>query len=143
MNKETTWISVRLFSPTDEYRLPRWHADGIYYDFVGKQEKFVATLKGPSTLFFDLNEEDKKYLYSTYLSLQPDWSKINEVLAESFKDRDQIRTEPNHGMLYRVGDESALVDSEPNIDIERIFFSVLPGSIKEIDKLRVRWKNQF
>ena len=56
--RETFWLTLRSFTPTSRYDMPRWHIDGQYY-FPDKGEKDAQyrlsfALVGPSTLFYPL-----------------------------------------------------------------------------------------
>jgi hypothetical protein len=131
--KETAWVCVRSFTPTNEYNIPRWHIDGYYYPpYSGLIIKFVATLKGKHTLLYKL-EKNKRNEFNLKSNDRQTLSKfLNINKSESPKN--------GYGILYIVGDnKTAAIHSEPEIREERLFFSILPGNMDEITDLYSRW----
>lgn len=139
---ETTWTMIRVSLPYNEFEIPRWHSDGKYFNSTQKRYKLVATLKGPQTLFgetVDIEAHNRlgKELNDNYLRIEDD--------PEGFNEEDmRIRTElqkvvaqkeiggQGEAIVYLVGEEDAVLHSEPNITEPRIFVSVLPGSDEQI-----------
>jgi hypothetical protein len=133
-NKETAWICVRVSTPNPAFDMPRWHQDGYYYSpYAGFAFKFAVALKGNPTLFYQLPQEMRELFHS---------SSDREFLSTLLK-RDKIESPKSGlGVFFLVGDkESAAIHSEPKIDSERLFFSVLPGNENEISELKDRWQN--
>lgn len=132
-NKETAWVCVRASIPNHDFDIPRWHSDGYYYaPYSGFAFKFATILKGNSTLFhqlskdirdvFDLHFDDREFLSNL----------IDVNTVESAK--------LGQGAFFIVGDRNrAAAHSEPKIDGERLFISVLPGNDDEINELYARW----
>lgn len=137
-NKDSAWVCVRASTPTNAYDIPRWHMDGAYYGLNGPYPypglvfKFAATLKGSSTLLYNLPYEQRDIFNAhwndqTFLSNLLDLSK-----AES----------PNRGegvFFVVANDKVAAIHSEPKIHENRLFFSILVGDKSEIEELYLRW----
>lgn len=132
--KQTAWVSVRAFTPTNEYDRPRWHMDGSYYaPYYGVQYKFATALKGRSTLFFPVDEEGRK-VYS------PEHMNDREFLSQYFDSKLAESPQLGQGAFFIVGnDKFGALHSEPPIDTPRLFISVLPGQHCEIDELYNSW----
>ncbi len=132
-NKETAWVSVRVFTPIHAFDIPRWHWDGYYYSpFSGLAFKFATVLKGNSTIFYQLPQNVRK----VFRSHCNDRTFLTNLLERSHIESAKL----GQGSFFLVGDmNNACVHSEPKIDGERIFFSVLPGNENEINELKARW----
>lgn len=139
--QETAWVAVRSFIPTSEYDVPRWHRDGYYYaPYEGNPYKFAVTLKGPSTLFYNLPNDLKKE-FSDLERTGTEKNGYNRQTLATFLGQSQGNTrvpQPYQGAIFIVGSEYAAIHSEPPIHEERLFISVLPGSQKQIKE----WKDQ-
>ena len=137
--KESAWISVTTSKPMNLFDIPRWHIDGCYFNlhdpYTEKTFKFAATLKGPCTLLhnlptalrdiFNAHFEDRLYLASL----------IHPSTIEA--------AQKGQGVFFIVCDPLlSAVHSEPKLDTDRLFFSVLPGNISEIDELYTRWHEE-
>jgi len=131
--KETAWICVRLSTPNHHYDMPRWHHDGYYYSpYSGFVFKFAMVLKGNSTLFCQLSKELRDILELNHNN--------REFLSHLLEDSKIETPKPGEGSFFIVGDQnSAAIHSEPKIDGERLFFSVLPGNESEIKELYEKW----
>lgn len=139
--QETAWVTVRSFTSTSEYDLPRWHTDGYYYaPYEGDPYKFAITLKGPPTLFYQLPADKREAFYA----LQRKGNEKNEynrqALAEMLSTAKEAISigQPYQGAVFIVGSNHAAVHSEPPIKEERLFLSILPGSKKQIKE----WETQ-
>ncbi len=131
--KETAWISLRAYTPNEVYNTPRWHTDGSYYapDY-GAQYKFATTLKGPSTYFMPLDEEMR--------SLYEDHSDDRAFLAEVFQKDEAEQPRIGQGAIFVVGNSRfSALHSEPKIDSQRLFLSILPCHECEMKELKRRW----
>lgn len=132
-HKETAWVCVRASTPNRDFDLPRWHCDGYYYSpYSGFVFKFATVLKGSPTLFYQL-PKDIREVFKQH-------SDDREFLS-LLLDRENIETaKPGQGAFFIVGDnDQAAAHSEPKIDSERLFFSILPGNEDEINELYARW----
>jgi hypothetical protein len=134
-NKNSAWISVRAFCHTHMWDIPRWHIDGPFYGPYPNPDivfKLAVTLKGPSTLLYKL-PDDMRNLFNANMENRIFLSELLDIQkAESPKRGD--------GVLFIVGDEQiSAVHSEPKMDENRLFFSVLIGDQSQIEELYTRW----
>lgn len=131
--KETSWICVRAFTPTNEYDIPRWHTDGNYYaPFYGVQYKFAATFKGSQTLFYPMSKDMRKVYFENHND--------REFLSKFFEIKDAESVQNGYGAFFIVGNrEFGALHSEPKIDTPRLFISVVPGHECEIEELNKKW----
>lgn len=139
-NKETAWVCVRASTPNHKFDMPRWHTDGQYYGFNQPKEspemlfKFGAALKGRPTLLYNLPSEMRD-LFNLH---SEDRLYLNDLLDVNTAESPQ----KGQGVLFIVADnEKAAVHSEPKMDENRLFFSVLVGDESEINELNSRWSN--
>jgi hypothetical protein len=134
-NKETAWLHLRSFNPTDAYDIPHWHTDGRYYISEDSDKlifKFVLTLKGPSTLFYLLPPE------------------LRKTAERHMSNRSYMKTfcQPENIVIPKIGEGAiflstrgggpAALHSEPPIHENRLFFSLIPCLEKELDSLKAR-----
>lgn len=132
-HKESAWVSVRAFTPNHDFDIPRWHWDGYYYaPYSGFVFKFATVLKGNPTLFCQL-PKDLREIFELH-------SEERKFLSQLLEGENIETAKPGQGSFFIVGDnDKAAVHSEPKMDCERLFFSVLPGNKDEIDELNTRW----
>jgi hypothetical protein len=130
--RETAWIYIRAFTPTDQYDTPRWHLDGYYYSPEREDDlifKFALTLLGPTTLFYLLPEELRK---------TAETHTRNRQYMKNFCRLENIRSpRMGEGAVFTAGRSSAL-HSEPPIHENRIFFTVVPCMERELQALKTR-----
>ncbi len=132
--KESAWVALRAFVATDEYNQPRWHRDGYYFPpFSGAPFKFIATLKGAPTLFYELPAAIRERF--EMLEEQQNRAGLADLLDPSLAQTSGF----GQGSVFIVGAKFAAVHSEPVIRGQRLFLSVLPGSRAEIKELDQRW----
>ncbi len=126
----------------DDFKIPRWHPDGKYYRSLNKKYKLVAAVKGAQTRFgeaidaqkaSDLGREQSEN-YANRVSrpelFREEDARIRRELANVIQEK-KIGTESD-AVIYLVGEEDAVLHSEPHITKPRIFFSVLPGSMEGV-----------
>ncbi len=112
--------------------------DGAYYNLKNPSHtketvyKFAATLVGSSTLFYNLPEGQRDLFISNF----NDRAYLSELLdigkAESAKN--------GEGVFFIVADRQiGAIHSEPKIQDNRLFFSILVGSENEINELYSTW----
>ncbi|MDF3033156.1 MAG: hypothetical protein K0R76_110 [Alphaproteobacteria bacterium] len=129
--KETAWVTLRASQANSHFDLARWHIDGYYYQPHCDQYKFAITLKGAGTLFYKLPKQMTEQFFTL---LQED---NRQALAEILNDsRLVMQGKADQGAIFIVGSDDAAVHSEPPINEERLFISILPGSKKQI----IEWK---
>lgn len=136
--KNSAWVCVRAFTPTSSYDIPRWHMDGTYYSlksplpYPGLVFKFAGTLKGSSTLFYHL-PDDQRDRFLAHLN--------DRTFLSEFLDLTQAKlAKRGEGIFFIVGNnQKGAVHSEPKIHENRLFFSILVGDKAEIEELYFRW----
>jgi hypothetical protein len=155
--KEAAWVTLRASVPNKEFDSPRWHTDGYFYaPYKGQQYKIAMVLKGPQTLFYSLPNKDRKWFNEVQRSHQliyhKDGSidqegtfkatfKTRKLLADSLDKKNIVSGAFGQGVIFAVGgDDVAAVHSEPPIQEERLFLSIVPGSPLQIQELQQRWK---
>jgi len=157
-NKESAWVMVRVTMPNNEFDIPRWHQDGYYikskegtFKSEEKTYKLVFTVKGAPTRFAAITDAEKyKQLdeeSTTNNRLNYDNNRkkydeediaIREKFVSAVEETDPISKD--QATMYLVGDEDAKVHSEPPMDTPRIFMSVVPGSVEQIEEFRERYE---
>ncbi len=145
MNHESMWLALRITHPDDSYGVPRWHTDGRFFLSDVPVYKFVVTLKGSQTRFAKLKDRAKFIALSSQSSendskeqSREDWfnndidtrERIGRVVEEVALSR------YGEGVGFLVGHEDAVIHSEPDLKKMRIFFSVLGGSVDQIESMK-------
>ena len=150
------WIAIRFSTPTNQFDIPRWHKDGPYYVGQEKPSKFVTVLKGVGTLLKDMTPENKeaydkiflekielvKNIPVTYEENREEFLKevvkIDESLklryVEALKDSETKQINNDEGLIFFAKEA---MHSEPKIDRERIFISILPLDEENIKNLQM------
>lgn len=140
--KESAWVSVRSYTPTFSLDIPRWHIDGADYGlgstvlYPNLTYKFAATLKGPSTLLYEVTDVQRDVLISRY---------DDRPFLSDFLDFTSAEAAlPGQGVFFVVGDTArGAVHSEPSSHEERLFVSIVAGEKTEIEDLYFRRLAQF
>lgn len=168
---DSAWILIRVTEPYNEYDIPRWHCDGNFYQPSAKskpyagQYKIILALRGPGTLFMKENKDALNKLNDIYdmmrLETQEKTKDINKKDIDklhqiSFKIQDSFRTKiademkdfpreqanNNEAVIFMSGDmDRCLIHSEPPIDANRIFISIVPGNNRDITDM-AKLRNQ-
>jgi len=151
-NTKFCWLAIRIRIPTNNYDIPRWHQDGVF--FVNSdtlQAKFITVLKGPGTLFIknkkinDIHKKyhDKKFIEYNKLNIFYDKEiedKYRKILAKKYLIFKQHQVQIRQGLIFlNSQNKFPLVHSEPKIDVSRIFISILPGTEEDVINLKKRW----
>ena len=134
-DKESAWTMVRVSLPNNAFTIPRWHPDGSYFNTTEKQYKLVYTLKGVATLF---GMAKNRVAFEALMASDP---QQHDLAVRSRLDNEIVRISTRsvgYGMIFRVGDEAAVIHSEPDITKPRLFISVVPGSSTQIEEWRLR-----
>jgi hypothetical protein len=155
------WLTIRAYSATDEFKLPRWHRDGRMFDCTCFERrtiphsKYAFTLLGPPTLVlppsaeldeaFDTagrrtwHEDDSRNLLEASRKEGGIQSPIRLAekkrlfLAERLRNFKPVPLEPSQIIRFSWGQSDSPVHSEPDFSAtDRIFVSILFGSEKEI-----------
>ncbi len=133
--KETAWVCLRSFTPTDRFDVPRWHVDGPYYTPNGAEDllfKFVVTLVGPTTFFYLLPQELRKTTEKTI---------HNRLYMKNFcKQENIVSPKIGEGAVFIGGQYAAVtaLHSEPPIHENRLFFSIVPCTEMQLNALKAR-----
>ncbi len=167
-NTNAGWLCIRTFMP-NKLGEPRWHTDGNFFsnpEQVGDkvQMKLAFCLQGRTTLFSMLSDADRaefdsreRELSSTYYNSgkargSDDQKNVDLCEARSNELQRQLNliavrgkvVAPVSGLeagLFAVGESpNAALHSEPPFDVPRIFVSIVPGTISQIEELRKRWQ---
>ena len=145
---DSYYIVIRIQGDNKFFDIPRWHCDGFYYENRNKlQTKFISVLKGNTTLLLNTTKEEREHFYK----LQPYKDKF--VLDENefdMKNRKhiidnikgtKINITNNQGIIFVAGDrDKCLIHSEPKMDGNRMFLSILPGSKEDMTYLENKIK---
>jgi hypothetical protein len=133
--KETAWICLRSFVPTNRFDVPRWHVDGPYYKPATSEDllfKFVLTLVGPPTLFYPIPRDLRKITENRI---------HNRQYMKSFcKQENIVSPKLGQGAILRSGQYTGItaLHSEPPIHENRLFFSVVPCNEMQLPALEAR-----
>lgn len=135
-----SWLSLRAYQPTPLFNMPRWHQDGLFYDSQEDQFKAAISLKGNPTLFINAQKslrEEFSQCAARVACSNP--AEIRPIMNAFIQDRAADSMQSHRSVIFNVGRQDAAIHSEPPIQQDRIFMSVLPGSKKQIEQLRQRW----
>lgn len=132
--RETAWISLRTSTQTAAYDMPRWHIDSYYFNPEDQNDlhyKFVVTLIGNSTLFYPV-PHDQRYTF---------WKHTieREKIANLCNKNMIAHAQRGQGALFMMGGVcQAAMHSEPPIDGNRLFFSIVPCNNQQLIELKRR-----
>jgi hypothetical protein len=148
------WIAIRIVDFSHDFDIPRWHIDGKYFGEKLNQSKFVTVVKGSGTLLKDNTPELKNVFHQirgeyrkeiqNVLFNTDEWTKINNKYRKKFADELQPfetkQLSNDDGLIFFAGDENSAIHSEPKMDSQRMFISILPGTKKDIKMFDDRQK---
>lgn len=165
-NAEAVWVTIRSSHAVDDYSTPRWHTDGYMYSPMTElQYKTAFVLKGASTLFCHLSDEGRiKFnviqdelgqIVGQYIKEGQPKDELYVIMAkyqyqlakliQEYKDKQQASIEQgsiNYGSIFVLGDKnSAAIHSEPHVDSDRLFISVVAGTKDQIQENHDNQKN--
>jgi len=160
MDKDSAWIKVQTFLPTDDWEIPRWHQDGYYYKGLEfsinkiKLPKLLFVVKGNATLLKSVNEKTRKEFIEQYRKLYQkiDWKNIDrklyleirKQLDDILKKGETVQTSNSQVGMFLVGEPGiSTIHSEPDMKEKRLFLSIIPGDKYEIEELAKRWNKPF
>jgi hypothetical protein len=141
-------LDIRVSLPNNNFDIVRWHKD---YGYGNETSKFAVVLQGPGTLFIKSTKEvnniyhkihDKEVAIRRKKKLN--FQEQNELrekyrikYANSFKKYKITQPNNNQGVIFFSGDRQKNINgalhSEPKIDNNRIFISILPQTKEFID----------
>ncbi|OJD17517.1 hypothetical protein AJ78_02386 [Emergomyces pasteurianus Ep9510] len=163
------WLTIKASRGTNEFDMPRWHTDDLFYSKAGFQPKtkgqetkwkLAAALIGPGTLFLtspnrarsihnkikmSVREESREHLCAPVrcVGCATAAESVRLRLAETFRDHGYVQAGPGECTFFRVGDDAGAVHSEPPYHEDRIFVNVVPGREEELRELMQKWGMQF
>lgn len=148
-NRDSCWLSVRARIPDDEYHIPRFHCDGVFFPLnrdETEMQKFILTIKGPGTLVTEPNKEIIKEFYELFRKTLD-----TQLEIETRKKYVKIL---NKGLIYQLTNNQgaiittfksgdplhSTIHSEPDITHHsRLFISIVPGTNEQITDLKNRY----
>ncbi len=140
LQKEAYWLALRVTKPLDydmSYTMPRWHSDGAYFETAEGEVvyKFILTLRGDKTLFGEA--ADLERFEQIQKNLYDEQGRPDPVMTEELVSLVSALPTPTKmgGVMFQVG-EGGAIHSEPTVTQPRIFMSVLPGDVSQIQE----WK---
>jgi hypothetical protein len=147
-NNNYFWISIRLSIPNEDFIIPRWHMDGMFFPTEEKyNSKFIIVPKGDGTICVKSSLQLKEN-YKNIIKPTPDDYKNNteyvsqyrNTVNKLFRNKKVYQLNNEQGLMFLSGNiQKALVHSEPNITKERVFISILTGTESQIMDLKKRW----
>jgi hypothetical protein len=121
--KDYCWMTIRVVEGTKNFKVPRWHCDGKYFNpdkYTDLQTKFIMVLKGPGTLL--IKRDDKiKTIYNNHVEKLVSESRYatiedRELLDIELKKNgaEQIQLNNDEGLLFLAGHSNCTIHSEPD-----------------------------
>ena len=151
MGVDEAWIAIRAFKKNNLYDIARWHIDSERL-YTPRPDhilyKIACALKGDSTLFCNVsNDMRSQYLAmrsKSYVdkkkSREQAASAIRMNIAEFLQDLDVEFANAGQAAIFIMGDEkTGAIHSEPVMDKDRIFMSIIPGNHQQIQELYHNW----
>jgi hypothetical protein len=147
------WLIIRTFTPEDTYKNFRWHSDGNMFKTNRRQFKLVSVPKGEGTLFAEPDKKSREKFYEIYDEQQKEFNqdfsnfkqvinKFGPLLNETLKKFPVKQFGNNYIAEFNVGNrEIGAIHSEPDIQGERLFFSIVLGTKEEIESRKILKKN--
>jgi len=144
-------LSIRVRTPDSEFDIPRWHRDGPYFGNTIITSKFATVLKGPGTLFIksstpnsekfneiqnEQHEEERINAHFTYEEQEERDDRYRTLYAALPKNGDMVQSGKNQGVIFfaNSGGVRGAIHSEPKIDENRIFISIMPGTKENVEE---------
>jgi len=133
--KQTAWVNLQSFIPTNIYDLPRWHWDGYFYAPEGPDEllcKFAMTFVGPPTLFYllppELRQTAARHLQNRH------------YMHRFCQEENIVSAKAGEGAIFLGGQGAGVsaLHSAPPIHENRFFFSIVPCSESQLPSLQKR-----
>jgi len=125
-------IKIRITSPNDKFKIPRYHYDGSE---LGNKvnlldTKYIVTIKGPGTIIFNCTSQVFEEFKQYFLTFERKGIPETRIKLEEFiKDNGELLSSNNKGCIFKVNE---LIHSEPNITEPRIFLSINSESEQKI-----------
>ena len=151
MGVDEAWIAIRAFKKNHAYDIARWHIDSerLYTPQRGAiLYKIACAFKGDSTIFCDVSDKVRtKYLTmrsQSYVKIKGTREQaaalIRGDIAKLLRSHKVISASRGQGAIFIMGDEkTGAIHSEPVMDKDRIFMSIIPGTHEQIQDLYKNW----
>ncbi|KAK8074799.1 hypothetical protein PG997_009462 [Apiospora hydei] len=159
------WLVARMFKPSEEYVVPRWHRDGRMFTCScsgpveaeeggassGRAEqplphsKYAVTLLGPATRVLAPGQPAVDATLADVKSrMGPDELRGRAELAEALGGCEECEVERGQVIRFSWGQDDSHVHSEPDFAGEdRVLVNVLFGSETEIRDMCRRRREMF
>lgn len=135
---KTAYIIIRATTPNHNFDIPRFHTDGAFYEpYDSPQYKIAMTLKGASTLFVEPSQNQREELDIIQKNFSASEMLDYQIKSQQIFFNSSILTASfGQASLFRVGipHEEAAVHSEPKMETERLFLSIVIGSKEQVEK---------
>jgi hypothetical protein len=126
----SAWLVIRMTTPTLDYTLmPRWHRDGRMYgsDTEGAvNSKYAMTLLGNPTKLLAESDFVRDVLEGW------EYERRRAEYAKKLSTEPLIEVASGEIVKFTWGRKDSPVHSEPDMNSDRVFVSVLYGSEREI-----------
>jgi hypothetical protein len=156
---EYLWLTIRISVPNNDFDIHRWHADGYYYNVAEyskkqlPQVKLAGALIGPTTLFINKSGLNEMY-YDMFRELYKGFDYKNFDVNKDIENRkfidnvlskyDIVQPQENQASIFIVGlQNKSAIHSEPKMNANRLFYSIVSGNKNEIKDLATKWNKQF
>ncbi|KAK7962294.1 uncharacterized protein PG986_003119 [Apiospora aurea] len=165
LTTQACWLVARMFEPSEEYVVPRWHRDGRMFtcscsgsveteeggESSGRAEqplphsKYAVTLLGPATRVLAPGQPAVDAALADVKSrMGLDEPQGRAELAEALGGCEECEVERGQVIRFSWGQDDSPVHSEPDFAGEdRVFVSVLFGSETEIRDMCRRRRETF
>ena len=154
-DKEYLWFDMRSSNPNNFFDMPRWHVDGPMYnpEYYIKNDlpqfKLAGVLIGPTTLFKLDNKEMLESYREAFSFAHKNFDKSATMEKRKFIN-DKLDKYESHqpandeASIFIVSSKNkSAVHSEPPVNKDRIFYSVVSGTRDEILDLTQHWNESF
>jgi hypothetical protein len=125
----SAWLVIRMTVPTLEYTLmPRWHRDGLMYysDTEGDVNyKYAITLLGNPTKLLAKSDLVRDIVHGRHQKRRAEY-------AEKLSSEPVIEATRGEIVKFSWGQKDSPVHSEPDMNSDRVFVSILYGSEREM-----------
>jgi hypothetical protein len=125
----SAWLVIRMTIPTLEYTLmPRWHRDGLMYhsDTDGDVNyKYAITLLGNPTKLLAESDLVRGIVHGSHQMKRAEYT-------EKLSSEPVIEAASGEIAKFSWGQKDSPVHSEPDMNSDRVFISILYGSEREI-----------
>jgi hypothetical protein len=134
------WLTIRMTKPTDEYTLiPRWHQDGVMFppDRAGLvRSKYAMTILGKPTRIMVASP----YVFEV-VGPDHDSEEMRQEYAERLASQPLENVATGQIFRFSYGQLDSPVHSEPDMNSDRVFLSVLYGSEAELRRM-CDWRHE-